>query len=135
MRDFDKSLARVKPAIYSWLGEAQANQFIREARQEYEALIPRIPFIGNNQLSLSFFLPTTRYLAMYRALQKQGRTVEDAGRLAFMIGTEEARAVPYIVRRFIEYLWFFSINRGADRETKGQTTATQVSRRICLDLR
>jgi len=106
MRAIDKSLTRVKPSIFSWLGEEQTNQFIREARQEYEALIPRIPFIGNNQLLLSFFIPTTRYLAMYRALQRQGRTIEDAGRLAFKIGTEEARAVPYIARRFMGYLWF-----------------------------
>lgn len=106
MKAFDKSLALVKPAIFSWLGETQAKQFMREARQEYETLLPRIPYVGDNALSLSFFLPTTRYLAMYRALQKQGRTVEDAGRLAFMIGTEEAKAIPYLVRRFMEYLWF-----------------------------
>ena len=106
MRALDKSLARVKPFIFSWLGETQANQFLQEARLEYEALLPRIPFIGTNALSLSFFIPTTRYLAMYRALQKQGRTVEDAGRLAYLIGTEEAKAIPYIVRRFMEWLWF-----------------------------
>lgn len=106
MRAFDKSLARAKPWVMSWFGEAQANQFLREARQEYEVLLPRIPFIGTNALSLSFFLPTTRYLAMYRALQKQGRTVEDVGRLAYLIGTEEAKAIPNIVQRFMEHLWF-----------------------------
>jgi hypothetical protein len=106
MRALDKSLAYVKPTIFSWLGETQANQFIRDTRQEYEALLPRIPFVGTNALSLSFFIPTTRYLAMYRALQKQGRTVEDAGRLAYLIGTEETMAVPLIIRRFMEYLWF-----------------------------
>ncbi len=112
MRTFDKSLTRVKPSVVSWLGEEQASRFMREARQEYEALIPRIPFIGNSNLALSFFFPTTRYLAVYRALQKQGRTVEDAGRLVFMIGTEEARAIPYIARRFMEYLWFSPLFRG-----------------------
>jgi len=106
MRAFDNSLARVKSYLFSWLGKEQASQFMLEARQEYETLIPRIPYIGNNKLSLSFFIPTTRYLAMYRALQKQGRTIEDAGRLAFMIGTEEARAIPLIARRIMGYLWF-----------------------------
>ena len=106
MRAFDKSLALVKPEIFSWLGQTKAKQFMQEARQEYETLLPRIPYIGDNALSLSFFIPTTRYLAMYRALQNQGRTVEDAGRLAFMIGTEEAKAIPYLVRRLMEYLWF-----------------------------
>jgi hypothetical protein len=119
MRIFDKLLARVKPQVISWLGEEQASRFMRESRQEYEALIPRIPFIGNNNLALSFFYPTTRFLAVYRGLQKQGRTVEDAGRLVYMIGTEEARAMPTLVRRFVSYLWFSQWFKGLAK--KGAT--------------
>ncbi len=106
MRTFDKLLARVQPSISSWLGEEQAKQFMQQARQEYEALIPRIPYISDNTLMLTFFFPVTRYLAVYRALQRQGRTLEDAGRLIFLISTEEARAIPYVGRRLIEALWF-----------------------------
>lgn len=106
MRTFDKSLARAKPWVISWLGEEQAHRFMQEARREYEALLPRIPYIGTSPVALGFFIPTTRYLAMYRALQKQGRTVEDAGRLAYRIGAEEAKAIPYLIRRFMERLWF-----------------------------
>lgn len=106
LRGFDKSLALVKLSLYSSLGEKQAIQLIRESRGEYEALIPRIPFIGNNNPMLVFFLPTTRYLAVYRALQRQGRTIEDAGRLTIEIGAEELKAIPFIARRFISYLWF-----------------------------
>src|SRR5512139_1322905 len=111
MRALDNLLARVEPAVIAWLGEEQANRFRREARQEYEELIPRIPFIGNNTLLLSFFFPTTRYLAVYRALQRQGRTVEEAGRLVYLMGAEEAREIPYIARRFMEYLWFSRLFR------------------------
>ena len=111
MRTFDKLLARVQPSVVSWLGEEQASRFMRESRQEYEDLIPRIPFIGNNALTLSFFFPTTRYLAAYRALQRQGRTIEDAGHLVFMMGTEEARAIPHIARCFLGYLWFSPLFR------------------------
>jgi len=106
MKTFDKLLARVQPSVSEWLGEDQTRQFMREARQEYEALIPRIPYIGESSLALSFFLPTTRYLAVYRALQKQGRTVEEAGRLIYRMGTEEALAMPSIGRRIMEALWF-----------------------------
>jgi len=111
MKAFDRSLEFAKPAVASWLGEEQAYRFMREARQEYEELMPRIPYIGNNWLSLSFFIPTTRYLAMYRALQRQGRAVEDAGRLAYLIGTEEAKAYPNIFRRFMEFFWFSRLFR------------------------
>ncbi len=111
MKTFNRLLARVKPSIFSWLGEEQASRFMQEARQEYETLIPRIPYIGDNYLLLSFFFPSTRYLAVYRALRRQGRTLEDAGRVVFMIGGEEARAMPYVVRRIMEYLWFSPLFR------------------------
>ena len=68
MRSFDRLLARVKTSVISWLGKEQAERFMRESRQEYEALIPHIPFIGNNLATLSFYKPVTRYLAVYRAL-------------------------------------------------------------------
>jgi len=106
MRTFNRRLAPVKSSVSSWLGEEQAERFMREARQEYEELIPRITYIGESSLALSFFLPTTRYLAIYRALQRQGRTLEDAGRLIFLIATEETMAIPYVGRRLIEVLWF-----------------------------
>jgi hypothetical protein len=81
---------------------------MRESRQEYEALIPRIPFIGNNLAILTFYMPVTRYLAVYRALQNQGRTVEEAGRLIYRMGTEEALAISPLGRRVMEVLWFSS---------------------------
>ena len=106
MGALDKRLVLVKLTIFSWLGEEQGERFMQEVRQEYEALIPRITYIGESNLALTFFLPTTRYLAVYRALQRQGRSLEDAGRLIFLIATEEARAVPYVGRRLMEALWF-----------------------------
>jgi hypothetical protein len=51
-------------------------------------------------------MPVTRYLAVYRALQKQGRTAEEAGRLIYRMGTEEALAIPPLGRRVMEVLWF-----------------------------
>jgi len=106
MKTFDKLLARVQPSVSEWFGEEQARQFMREARQEYEALIPRIPYIGESRLLLGLFLPSSRYLAVYRALQRKGQTLEDAGRVVFLMGAEEARAVPYVGRRLMEALWF-----------------------------
>jgi membrane protease YdiL (CAAX protease family) len=105
-RTFDKLLARVKSSVSSWLGEEKAKMFMQEARQEYGELIPRIPYIGDNSLLLIFYFPVTRYLAVYRALQNQGRTLEDAGRLIYLIATEETRAIPYVGRRVMEVLWF-----------------------------
>jgi hypothetical protein len=102
----DNSLSRARPLLLEWLGERQATHLLRESRQQYEALIPRIPFIGAGNPMLGLLLPTTRYLAVYRGLQAQGRGIEDAGRLAFAMGTADAKAIPAFARRMIPQLWF-----------------------------
>ena len=105
-KDLDRSLARVRRVLIARYGEKQANTLIRESGQEYEALIPEIPPIGDRNPFQVFLLPTTRYLAVYRALQRQGRSVEDAGRLILEMGEADLVAIPRLVRRLIGYLWF-----------------------------
>ncbi|MEJ2559208.1 MAG: L-2-amino-thiazoline-4-carboxylic acid hydrolase [Anaerolineae bacterium] len=45
-------------------------------------------------------------LAKIATIQKHGRTVEEAGRLAYEIGEAEFEAIPGWVRRVIGVLWF-----------------------------
>jgi len=106
LKDFDRMVARVKRVLISRYGEEQAQALIRQSRQEYEALIPQIPYIGDKSPMLIFLLPTSRYLAVYRALQKRGATVEDGGRLIYEMYEAEAKAIPGPVRRLMGYLWF-----------------------------
>jgi hypothetical protein len=122
LKDFDKSVARVKRMLISRFGEEQANALIRESRQEYEALIPQIPYIGDKNPLLIFLLPTSRYLAIYRVLQRQGRTVEDAGKLIYEMSEAELKAIPGVVRRVIGYLWFtrWFLGRLKKRATESQ---------------
>jgi hypothetical protein len=106
LKDFDRMVVRVKRVVISRYGEEQAKALIGESRREYEALIPQIPFIGEKNPMLIFLLPTSRYLAVYRALQKRGATVEDAGRLIYEMCEAEAKAIPGPVRRLMGWLWF-----------------------------
>jgi hypothetical protein len=108
LRGFDASLHRVSPFLLSWLGEDASRNLIKESRQEYEALIPRIPFIGWNNPLTVFFFPTSRYLSLYRAFQKRGFSIEDVGHLVFKVGSEELKAIPGIGRRVIGSIWFSS---------------------------
>jgi len=107
LRDFDRSAARVQPALTIRHGVTQAAALLRAAREEYVALIPRIPYIGETNPFLVFLLPTSRYLAVYRAHLSEGRTVEEAGRTVYEMGAAEFAAMPGLVRRAIRYLWFF----------------------------
>jgi hypothetical protein len=106
LKDFDRMAARVRRVLISRYGEEQAKSLIAESRREYEALIPQIPYIGAKSPMLIFLLPTSRWLAVYRALQKRGTTVEDAGRLIYEMMEAETKAIPGPVRRLMGWLWF-----------------------------
>jgi hypothetical protein len=106
LKDFDRMAARVKRVLISRYGEEPARALIGESRREYEALIPQIPYIGEKSPMLIFLLPTSRYLAVCRALQKRGATVEDGGRLIYEMCEAEAKAIPRSVRRLMGWLWF-----------------------------
>lgn len=106
LKGFDRSVSRVKPLLVARYGEEEAHTFVGESRQEYEDLIPQIPYIGDRNPLLIFLLPTSRFLAIYRTFQEQGRTVEEAGRLIYEICEAESEAIPGWVRRLMGVLWF-----------------------------
>lgn len=106
LKDFDRSISRVKQVLIARYGEEEANTLMRESRQKYEELIPQIPYIGDRNPLLVFLLPTSRYLAIYRTFQEHGRTLEETGRLVYDIGEAEFEAIPGWVRPAIEVLWF-----------------------------
>lgn len=106
LKDFDRSVTRVKRVLIDRYGEEEAHALTGESRQKYEELIPQIPFIGDRNPMLILLLPASRYLAIYRTFQKRGRSVEEAGRLVYEIGEAEFKAIPGWMRRVIEILWF-----------------------------
>jgi hypothetical protein len=106
LKDFDKSVVQSKQMLISRFGQEQGNALIRESHQEYETLIPQILYIGDKNPFLIFLLPTSRYLAIYRVLQRQGWTVDDIGQLIYEMNKAELKAIPGIVRYVIGYLWF-----------------------------
>jgi len=106
LRSFDRSVARLKPMLVARYGEDEARILVRGARQEYEQLIPYIPYIGDWTPMLIFLLPTTRYLATYLALQKHGGPVEEAGQLIYAMCEADGEAIPVLARRVAQELWF-----------------------------
>jgi hypothetical protein len=107
LKDFDRSVGRVEGLLAARFVEGQARALREDAHAEYEALVPQIPYIGDKSPFLVFLLPTSR-LAVYRALRRHGRTVEDAGQVVNEMGEAELRAIPRPARRLIGYLWFSS---------------------------
>lgn len=125
LRDFDRSIARIERSLAARFGDGQARTLISESRREYETLIPQIPYIGDKNPFLTFLLPTSRYLAIYRVLQRRGRTVEEAARLIEEMSIAQLKAIPAPIRRVIGHLWF---SRWFRARLKKRATESQARR-------
>ena len=83
LKNFDKAARHMRKAAVSIHGDEFADNIVSEARLEFEALIPEIPYIGGktNRLTGEALIPAVACLALYRALKKRGKTVGDAGEI------------------------------------------------------
>jgi hypothetical protein len=79
----DEDAARWKPLLAGQHGDDFADKVIRESREEYKALIPRIPYIGGEESFTGALLESVRCLAFYRAMKKHGRTAAETGKLLY----------------------------------------------------
>ena len=65
-------------------GDDASAALIRETKQAYEALGPKIPYIGGKENIFTEWLNYgAYYLAMYQALSAHGQSLDDAGALIF----------------------------------------------------
>jgi len=106
LKDFDKSMARIKSVLTSRYGNEQANSLISESRFEYETIIPQIPFLGYRSLFLAFLLPETRALAIYKVLRRKGLTFEEAGHISYQMCKAQLESRPTFLRHIVGYVWF-----------------------------
>jgi len=72
LKDFDKNMGKYgRKVLSSYFGDDLADAIFREARQEYEALIPKLPYIGGKKNHLTINLIQSAWLlAFYRVLQE-----------------------------------------------------------------
>ena len=106
MSEFDRMAARARSLLVARHGDQAASTLVAEWRTRFSTSIPQIPFIGHNSPFLIFLMPGIRHLALYRALQSQGETVERVGQLIYRISEAELMAIPVLLRRIVRALWF-----------------------------
>jgi hypothetical protein len=106
LKSFDKSIERGKQTLIDYCGIERAGSLINEARREYEIIIPRIPFIGHRSPFLLFFLPASRYLAIYIILRKNKIDFEEASHIISLMNQSEWNAIPFLLRCIIKLIWF-----------------------------
>jgi hypothetical protein len=83
----DKFEADVKlwsPLVLKQYGEIQAYKIMLEARQNFESLIPQIPYIGGDENNFTRNLvDSVRYLALYTAMKKFDKNAEETGKVIY----------------------------------------------------
>ena len=80
LRDFDQTAHLVMGFVAERYDSERAARLYRDARNEYEAIIPQIPYIaGARAKPLNAFLRiTAQEVAVYKAMKKDGKTPGEA---------------------------------------------------------
>ncbi len=111
LKDFDRTSALMKDSLVKRYGEEFANILQKDVRQEYEKLIPEIPYIKGLQAKVlnSLFLITAQELATYKAMKKQGQPATEAWELCHQALRLRVAQIPRWKRWLLRHLIFSSL--------------------------
>ena len=92
---FDTHARAWKPFIVSRYGDDFAGIILREAREQHEALIPEIPYIGGGENPMTrHLIRSTTSLAFYKAMKARGKTAEETGKIIYDAVVESVSHLP-----------------------------------------
>ncbi len=92
---FDTHAQAWRPFIASRYGDDFANTILRKAREQHEALIPEIPYIGGDANPMTrHLIRSTTSLAFYKAMKARGKTAEETGKIIYDAVVESVSHLP-----------------------------------------
>lgn len=100
-KQFESTLADIQPILAEKYGHEGAENFRKEALQEFsDHIIPQLPDIGGERNPYDRFLNLTAMaLAIYRVVGRRNGTVEEAGEIAYKGTMRLAEKMPKMMRR------------------------------------
>jgi hypothetical protein len=112
LRNLDKSAKRFRKVMASRFPDREIDQMMRETRNEFQRLIPEIPYIGGRENSFTQpLVGCTMLLALYRVLKRQGMSTEEIGRIAVEAEEERVRSYPRVVRTLLGWILYSPLGR------------------------
>ena len=78
LTDFNKASALIRNSIVSRYGEKFADMLIKEVRNEFITLIPKIPFTGISLTLRLFLIISTQELSVYKVMKNHGKNVAES---------------------------------------------------------
>ncbi len=84
LQEFDEEVERWRSVLAPQYGPDFAEQVLRESREQYQSLLPQLPYIGgdDNHLTNSL-IESLQCLALYHAMKTQGHTAADTGKVLY----------------------------------------------------
>lgn len=101
LRDFESIFRKARPLLVTRFDKTTTIEISDETHREYEALIPKIPYVGDKEPFTRFIISTAQYLALYRVLQNHGLSLEEVGQLIYAITDRLLTAYPQFLLRFL----------------------------------
>ncbi len=111
LKDFDQTCTWLEDWLFARYGKEFSRMLQGEVRQEYEKLIPEIPYIKGVRARMlnSFLLITAQELAAYKAMKKQGKPASEAWELCHEALRVTLAKIPQWKRWLIRRLMFSSL--------------------------
>ncbi len=102
MKGFDKAAIIMKKVVASRYGDDFAAVTLMQAREQFETLIPDLPYIGGKKNPMTRIMIGTGWcLALHRALEKQGKTAEETGELILAAVEAQLERFPKLLLRLV----------------------------------
>jgi hypothetical protein len=108
IKEFDKNFSKhALKQITQDYGKLRAAQTVEAIRNEYDTLIPQLPYIGGKKnRSTTFLVGGALFLATIRILERDGLSVQEIGKYMYDIMTQVTRSKPRILKWIIRKMWF-----------------------------
>jgi len=109
-KDFDRTCTLLEDWLFARYGKEFTRKLRSEVRQEYEKLIPEIPYIKGVRARMlnSFLLITAQELAAYKAMKKQDKPASEAWELCHEALCVRVAKVPQWKRWLLKRVMFSS---------------------------
>jgi hypothetical protein len=121
-----KMAAAGREIIVARYGKAFADTLLSESLAEFETLIPALPYIGGKQNPLTDnLISSAGALALYRVMQRHGKTVEETGELLYRMMEAWIMRYPRLMRRLMGR---YFMSRLSQRQSKKRSALSQQRR-------
>jgi len=123
LKNFDKASKYMKRVLEQSFEEQKTEEIIVKAREEYENLIPQIPYIGGKDNMHDFNLIGSAWmLALIRSLEKEGLDAREIGKILYYIFEEYFDSMSGFMKWFFRKSFFSKsgVNRWIRHAEKSQ---------------